>query len=75
MVISQSGTIGTIIPIGMLRAMPRVKLSGYECARCAHQWVPRARDHEPRVCPRCKSPYWDVPRKNERTRIDLKAEP
>ena len=25
-------------------------------------WVPR-REEKPRVCPKCKSPYWDKPRK------------
>jgi hypothetical protein len=44
--------------------MAKVKLSGYRCERCDHEWVPR-RDAtgEPRVCPKCKSPYWNVPRK------------
>jgi hypothetical protein len=29
-----------------------------------HEWVPRINgDAEPRVCPKCKSPYWDRPRK------------
>jgi DNA-directed RNA polymerase subunit RPC12/RpoP len=48
---------------------------GYRCLRCEHQWVPRGlpemadgkkppeQDEEPRVCPKCKSPYWNRPRK------------
>ena len=44
--------------------MPRVQLWGYRCERCGHEWVPRAADREPRVCPRCKSPYWDRPRRS-----------
>lgn len=32
------------------------------CTRCHHQWYPRSPDL-PRVCPTCKSPYWDRPRK------------
>lgn len=50
--------------------MPRVKLSvgGFKCERCGHKWIPR-RKEEPKVCPLCKSPYWDKPR---RRKIDKK---
>ena len=41
--------------------MAKVKLSGYRCERCGHEWVPRHKEQEPKVCPKCKSPYWDVP--------------
>jgi len=34
----------------------------YKCLRCGHVWVARG-DEEPRVCPKCKSPYWNKPRK------------
>jgi len=33
------------------------------CTRCGHEWRPRDMDSPPRVCPSCKSPYWDRPRK------------
>lgn len=39
-----------------------------ECYRCGHVWVPRASGKvvkgkiEVRICPACKSPYWDRPR-------------
>lgn len=36
---------------------------GYRCERCEHEWLPRDKDKEPRVCPKCKSPYWDTPRR------------
>lgn len=44
--------------------MAKVKLEvwGFRCERCGHEWVPR-NEPEPRVCPKCKSPYWDRPRK------------
>lgn len=46
--------------------MARVPITvmGYRCERCSHEWIPR-RDNEnaPRVCPKCKSVYWDRPRK------------
>ena len=41
--------------------MARVQLLGHLCERCAHIWLPRS-DAHPRVCPKCKSPYWDTPR-------------
>lgn len=43
-------------------AMGKVKLDGFVCERCGHTWLPREKE-EPRVCPRCKSPYWDRPRR------------
>jgi uncharacterized CHY-type Zn-finger protein len=42
--------------------MGKIKIEGYICERCKHQWVARGIE-EPRVCPRCKSPYWDRPRR------------
>ena len=43
-----------------------VKLDGYSCDRCGHQWMPRSKiDELPIICPKCKSPYWNIPRKNE----------
>jgi hypothetical protein len=40
-----------------------ITVMGYRCDRCEHEWIPRDVVQEPRVCPRCKSPYWNVPRK------------
>jgi DNA-directed RNA polymerase subunit RPC12/RpoP len=47
--------------------MGRIKLEGYKCERCLHRWIPRGRK-KPIVCSKCKSPYWDVPRKNKKIR-------
>ncbi|MEM0171614.1 MAG: hypothetical protein QXV57_03535 [Thermoproteota archaeon] len=38
--------------------LPRLK-----CKRCGHEWYPR-KPEKPRICPRCKSPYWDVERRH-----------
>jgi Zn finger protein HypA/HybF involved in hydrogenase expression len=45
--------------------MGKVKLTveGYKCERCSHKWIPRIKNEHPRVCPKCKSPYWDIPKK------------
>jgi predicted Zn-ribbon and HTH transcriptional regulator len=31
------------------------------CLRCGHQWMPAV--PQPKSCPRCKSYYWNEPRK------------
>ena len=46
--------------------MARVPITvmGFRCDRCEHEWVPRgAADGEPKVCPGCKSAYWNTPKK------------
>ena len=43
-----------------------ITLMGYRCKRCDHQWVPKNPSETPRVCPRCKSDYWNVERKRPR---------
>jgi predicted Zn-ribbon and HTH transcriptional regulator len=46
----------------------KIQLDGWECERCGHRWVPRdmaAEPNGPRVCPKCKSPYWDRPRRTK----------
>ncbi len=41
--------------------MERNILWGCRCQRCKHEWLTRG-EEEPKVCPRCKSPYWDTPK-------------
>lgn len=48
-------------PIGMMQ------LIGCRC-RCGHEWVPREQGERPHVCPKCKSPRWDKPKKFSRPR-------
>jgi hypothetical protein len=45
--------------------MARVPITvmGYKCERCGYEWVPRDEKQEPKVCPKCKSPYWNSPKK------------
>lgn len=42
--------------------MGMVWLKGCRCGRCGHEWLPRD-EGAPKACARCKSPYWDKPRK------------
>ena len=44
--------------------MAKITLQGYKCERCGHEWLPTS-DVEPKVCPKCKSPYWNRPRINK----------
>lgn len=41
----------------------------YRCERCGHEWIPRKQPESeadyPTVCPKCKSPYWNKPRKTK----------
>lgn len=41
-----------------------ITVMGYKCERCGHEWVPRYEKQEPKVCPKCKSPCWNKPKKH-----------
>lgn len=38
-----------------------VDVKELSCKRCGHSWYPR--QPEVRICPKCKSPYWDKERR------------
>jgi len=42
------------------------KVTFFICERCGHEWIPRDPETEPRNCasPKCKSPYWNKPRRD-----------
>lgn len=47
--------------------MARVPITvmGYRCDRCEHEWLQRGKSEtEPRICPKCKSAYWNRPRRS-----------
>ena len=54
-------------------AMPKVQIWGYRCERCSHEWVPRDKAQDPKVCPFCKSPYWDRPRQSAAKKTEKRA--
>ena len=55
--------------------MARVPITvmGYRCERCGHEWIPRDFDTEPRVCPKCKSPYWNQAKRTSMSYGDFAA--
>ena len=54
--------------------MGEIILKGYQCERCSHKWVPREGGNYPKVCPKCKSPYWEKTRNIEKKKHDLSFE-
>lgn len=42
-----------------------VKTKGWKCLRCGNEWVPKKFDQKkrPKTCPKCRSVYWDTPKK------------
>jgi predicted Zn-ribbon and HTH transcriptional regulator len=59
--------------------MGRVQVQGFKCERCGHVWAPRqALDNGkpvrlPKVCPKCKSAWWDVPKKKKPGSVERKS--
>lgn len=45
------------------------KINIFTCLRCGAEWA--SKQERPRACSRCKSSYWDVPRKHYFARADL----
>jgi len=46
-----------------------IKLPTLNCLRCGHHWFPK-RPQLPKICPTCKSPYWNkIKTKYNRTEI------
>ena len=41
----------------------KVAIVGNKCFRCKHSWIPRSFKNRSAVCPKCKSPYWNKPKK------------
>ena len=51
--------------------MAYVLIEGYMCERCLYRWGSRTgagirSKNDPKVCPKCKTPYWNQPRRNNR---------
>ncbi len=52
----------------------KITVNAFKCLRCRHVWIPRVNMEEltgtikekPKICPNCKSAYWDRPRKEKK---------
>ncbi|MBS3108351.1 hypothetical protein J4409_00610 [Candidatus Woesearchaeota archaeon] len=44
-------------------ALVEITRKGFKCERCGHEWIPNDIKTEPTVCPSCKSPYWNKPKR------------
>lgn len=42
-----------------------LKVAGWKCERCLHEWQPRDKERLPTVCPKCKSAYWNKPKQKK----------
>ena len=62
---------GHEISLGSSRHMYLVKL--HKCKRCGKTWFPRS-PGVPRICPTCKTTYWDTP-KDEATPVNRPGRP
>jgi predicted Zn-ribbon and HTH transcriptional regulator len=45
-----------------ITAGANIFIVGNKCFRCNHEWIPSKKAQIPKVCPKCKSPYWDRPK-------------
>lgn len=43
----------------------KIKVDAFQCERCSHIWLPHKREEAPGRCAKCKSPYWNTPRKEQ----------
>lgn len=41
-----------------------ITLDAWKCCRCSYSW-PNKREMKPIRCPKCGSPYWDIPKKEK----------
>ena len=48
----------------------KVKLPKLHCLRCKHDWIPK--QETVIICPKCKSPYWNIESKNKEKKSDKK---
>ena len=48
--------------------MPKVIIDGWKCCRCNYEWVSQQMPSKPVTCanPKCRSPYWDIPKKEKK---------
>ena len=47
----------------------KIKISQLECKRCGHKWIPRK--PEVMLCPKSKTPYWNVEKRKKQNDKNL----
>lgn len=52
--------------------MSETTIHQLHCLRCGYRWFPQ-RPERPRVCARCKSYYWDVPKDGDNQLSDSES--
>ncbi|MFZ2149402.1 MAG: hypothetical protein WAV28_19495 [Sedimentisphaerales bacterium] len=50
---------------GVLIAGSNIDIKGNMCFRCGYEWRPKNIDAVTSICKKCKSPYWDRPRRSK----------
>jgi len=43
----------------------KVTITKIECLRCGHTWIARKEEKDIKICPKCKSPYFNIPRREK----------
>ena len=52
--------------------MGKTTLPAFQCDRCTHAWIPRLKTEvEPALCPKCKSAYWNRPRRTDIAKTEI----
>ena len=51
-----------------MSALKEIKMLECKCEKCKHKWITRS-DEKPKICPNCKSPYWEIPEKTRKKQI------
>ena len=47
----------------LIELVGSVKVQAFKCERCNYVWCPREKNDKPKTCAKCRSPYWDTPRR------------
>ncbi len=49
-----------------MKEFDKPMLNLYRCNRCGHPWASEQDVEKIKVCPKCKNPYWNSPRRGEK---------
>ena len=46
--------------------MGKATIEAFKCDRCQYVWSPKQKEIKPLTCPKCRSPFWDTPRRRDK---------